>query len=147
MTCAGEWNGAAADWQAVLKDEDTPLIRANLYIVQCKLDNKDTATKALAAYAAKMKQSDWQSAVARYVAGQINETKLLLLSQHSDKATHAARTSRAQYYIGSFNLIQGNKPKAGEAFKKCVRAGSTQERESWEYRMALAELGRVVDWR
>ena len=147
MTCAGRWKEAVAGWQAVVKDKDLPLVRANLYTVQCRLGNKNAATKALRAYAAKTKQSDWQGSVTRYLAGRIDEKTFLQLSQHSDKAVQAARTSRAYYYIGSSNLILGSKAKAGEAFKKCVQIGSTQRRESWEYRMALAELGRKVDWR
>ena len=147
VMCAGKWKEAAADWQTVMKDDDSPLVRANLYIAQCRAGDKDGATKALKAYVAGMKRPDWQGAAARYLADRIDEKAFLQLSQHSDKAVQAARTSRAQYYIGSSNLIRGSKPKAGEAFNKCVRAGSTQKQESWEYRMALAELRRVSDWR
>ncbi len=147
LTCAGNWKEAEAGWQTVVKENGSPVVHATLYVTQCKLGNKDAAAKSLEAYVAKMKQSDWQSAAAQYLAGQIDEKSFLLLSRHSDKAEQAARTSRAYYYIGVSNLIRGNKAKAGEAFNKCVDIGSTQERESWEYRMARAELGRKVDWR
>ena len=147
LTCAGNWKDATADWQAIMKEKDSPLVRATLYVTQCKLGNKDAATKALKTYVGGMKQSDWQSAAAQFLVGQIDETTFLLLSRHSDKAEQAIRTSRAHYYIGASNLIRGSNAEARQAFNKCVDIGSTQKRESWEYRMARAELGRKVDWR
>jgi hypothetical protein len=45
------------------------------------------------------------------------------------------------------NLIRARKAEAGKAFNKCVQIGRAAGRESWEFRMALAELGRTADWR
>lgn len=146
LACAGKWKEAAADLRALVKSKETPVVHANLYIAERRLGNKD-ADKALKAYVDKTKPTDWQTSAARHLAGLLDEKTFLRLSEHSDGAVQALRTSRAYYYIGALNLIRARKAEAGKAFNKCVQVGRAAGRESWEFRMALAELGRTADWR
>lgn len=143
LFCAGDLTGAAGDLEAVLeKGGDDPLIRANRFIIECKLGNRPTATKELVAFAEKIKIADWESAVVWHLAEMRTADDLLAISKHSDKAEEVLRTSRAYYYIGALRLIKGHKDEARQAFQESVRLGNDAPRESWEYRMALVELAR-----
>ncbi len=143
LFCAGDLTGAAGDLEAVLeRGGDEPLIRANRFIIECKLGNRPTATKELLAFAEKIKIVGWESSVAWHLAEMRTADELLAISKHSDKAEEILRTSRAYYYIGALRLIKGHKDEARQAFQDCVRLGRESNRESWEYRMALVELAR-----
>jgi len=151
LCCAGDWLSAAQDFRGILrKAPDSPIIRTNLFIVETKLGNKSRAAKELRDYAAKIKIATWQSAVAWYTANMLDVPKFLRASNHSDRDKQLLRTSRAYYYIGAAHLLKGGKhsqDQARQAFEKCVRLGRQAKRESWEFRMALAELARKKQWR
>jgi len=147
LTCAGKWKQAADEFRILLKNEESAIVCMNLYIVECKLGDAAGAAKRLKAHVEKLKQTDWPSSAARYVAGQLDKKVFLKLSEHSDDAVQAMRVSRAYYYIGAVDLIRGDKAKAREAFAKCVDMGRAASQESWEFRMALAERGRQSNWR
>ncbi|MFH1732719.1 MAG: tetratricopeptide repeat protein [Planctomycetota bacterium] len=147
LTCAGKWKEAADDFRILLKNEEPAIVCINLYIVECKLGDAAGAAKRLKAHVDELKQADWPSSAARYVAGQLDKKVFLKLSEHSDDAVQARRVSQAYYYIGAVDLIRGDKAKAREAFAKCVDMGRAASQESWEFRMALAERGRHSNWR
>ncbi len=148
LCCAGEWETAARDFRAVLKKTgDAPIVRTNLYVAECKLGKDTAATEELNAYANELEVAGWQHFVARYAARVLDAEIFIKGSEHSERKTQLLRTSRAYYYIGARNLIEGDKVEAREAFGKCVRLGRKAERESWEYRMALNELARKSNWR
>jgi len=145
LCCAAEWQGAAAAFRSLLGrvGGDSPMLRANLYIVESRLDQKAEATKRLQEYAKGIKEPSWESSVAWYLADMDDEAKFLKASAHSDKAKQALLTSRACYYIGASHLLRGRRSKAIENFENCRRLGRQAGVESWEYRMAVAGLGRL----
>ncbi len=147
LTCAGKWEPAAADFRALVATDESPIIHANLYLVEARLGKKADAAKRLKAYVAKSRPADWQHAAARFVAGELDAKVFLKLSEHSEKPVQQLRTSRAHYYIGAVHLAAGKKDLARAAFAESVQLGRAAGRESWEFRMALAELARQIDWR
>ena len=146
LCCAGDWLGAVRDFRGILrKAPDSPIVRVNLFIMETKLGNRSRAAKELQEYAAKIKIATWQSAAAWHTANMLDIAKFLRASEHSERETQLLRTSRAYYYIGAVHLIKADKrsqDQALQAFEKCVQLGRQVKRESWEFRMAVAELAR-----
>ncbi len=146
LCCSGDWLGAAQDFRGILrKAPDSPIVRVNLFIIETKLGNRSRAAKELQEYAAKIKIATWQSAAAWHTANMLDIPKFLRASEHSERETQLLRTSRAYYYIGAVHLIKADKrsqDQALQAFEKCVQLGRQVKRESWEFRMAIAELAR-----
>lgn len=148
LSCAGEWEAAAAEFRSVLeKAGGLSWLRVNLFITECKLGDTAGATTRLRAYAVTRKEPGWQNFVTWYAAGMLDEAKLLELSEHSEPDVQVRRATAAHYYIGTARLLRGEKPAARAAFEKCVELGRGAWPESWEYRMALAELARQGQWR
>ncbi|MFW6107790.1 MAG: tetratricopeptide repeat protein [bacterium] len=143
--CRGEWEAAARGLRSLIpRAGDPAILRANLYVVEWKLGDGERATEKLKTFARRIKKQTWPSSVVWYLADMIDAKKLLEASMHEDKAEHALRSSRACYYIGERSLAQGKEKKAIEYLKSCVRLGGNARRESWEYRLALAELERLA---
>ena len=148
MACASEWQAAADGFRSLVeKVGDSPVMRANLFIVECKLEQRAVGVEKLEKYAKKIKTPSWDSSVVWHMANMLGAEQLLKASAHSSKAVEALQTSRACYYIGSVHWMKGERRQALESFKRCEHLGRKAGRESWEYRMAIAELGREKQWR
>jgi len=148
LSCAGEWEAAASGFRSALERAGgLSLLRVNLFIAECKLGDAVEAATRLKTYAVTRKEAGWQNFVTWYVVGMLDEAKLLGLSEHSEPDAQVRRASAAHYYIGAVRLLRGEKPAARAAFERCVELGRGAWPESWEYRMALAELARPEQWR
>jgi len=147
-SCAGKWAAAVADLEAVLEAPPAPpVVRTQLYVLQCKLGRKAEATKALRAYADAFDRPGWESSVACFAAGAIDADRLLRASAHSEEGVGLLRTSRAHYYVGAARRIEGREAEARAAFERCVELGGRARHESWEYRLALTELADKAEGR
>ncbi len=143
LACLGEWQAAADDFAAILKKPvEAAVVRTNLFIMESKLGRGADAARQMKAYAATMKEATWETSVAWYAAEMLDEERLLKASEHSEPGVQLLRTSRAHYYIGALNLLAGDKAKALKAFEQCLELGRRAGSETWESRMAAAELAR-----
>lgn len=151
QACTHDWRRAETDFRSALaghlRTGDEPVARANLFVAQCKLGEKPAAAKALGTYAEGIKVAAWESLVVWHLADMLSIAKFTEASKHSKPEKQAWRLSRAHYYIGMKHLIQGKKIKAYDALKRCVELGRLLRRESWEYRMARAQLAKKDLWR
>ncbi len=148
LCCAGEWAAAVGRFHEVGdKAGEAPIVHTNLFIAEARLEGRAKAEEALKTYASGISKPGWGSSVAWYAANMLDDARLLKMSEHSESQTQLVRTCRAWYYIGAVRLIRGEKEQAREAFEKCVELGRTTRGETWEYRMAMAELARSEQWR
>ncbi len=146
LACAGVWDRAAERFRAaVARRDSSPVLHVNLLLAESKLGNRGKVMDGLKRRAATIKIAGWDASVLWHAAGTLSAGELLKACQHSDATEEALRTSRAYYYIGALSLAQERVDAAAgiDALKKCVVIGRKLSRESWEYRLALAELERL----
>jgi tetratricopeptide (TPR) repeat protein len=144
LSCAGKWVEATGAFRAALKDGGTgAMLHAHLYIAE-RHTGSATAMQRLKAFCNTIKVADWAESVAWHVEGRTSAEQLLAASQHTEPKVQLERTSRAHYYIGAARRFTdgATRNEVRAAYATCVQLGKKLGRESWEFRLALAELGR-----
>ncbi len=147
--CSQHWESAVADFETAHRDSRSAAREAqaliNLYIVACRIDDREQADESLSNYAESIRgrsadRSPWIFNVVWYLAGALSGEDLLEAAEHRRSSVQAERTAIAHYYIGARHLIRENPQAAAEAFEKAVAHG---DRSLIEYHMAKVELERA----
>ena len=147
--CSQNWESAVADFETAYRDTRSAARQAqaliNLYIVACRIDDREQAHEALSNYAENIRRrsadgSPWNFNVVWHLEGTLSSEDLLEAAEHSRRSVEAERTAIAHYYIGARHLIQGNPQAAAEAFERAV---THKDRSLIEYHMAKVELDRA----
>ncbi len=114
-----------------------------LWLVQSRLGDRNIATKDLKAYLQQhsVNPDHWSAQIAHFLVGDVTEDDLLKEASFQGAEPVEGQLCEAYFYIGSKDLVDGNKTVATEYFKKCLGTHlSTYE----EYCSAQAELGIPV---
>lgn len=133
--------------------------RCRLWLVQARLGDWKAATNDLNAYLkqcstngwprhmegnlskAMRNTKDWSLQIAYFLAGDITEADLLKKASVPGAEPADGQLCEAYFYIGSKDLVNGDKKAATKYFKKCV---ATKLSAYEEYSSAQAELGIAV---
>ena len=83
----------------------------------------------------------WSGSLLKLLSSDITETELLEIAKSDDVEKRGGQLCEAYFWIGSTNLISGNKTEAVSYFKRCVGTGRSMYAE---YDSAQAELRRLV---
>jgi tetratricopeptide (TPR) repeat protein len=130
----GKTDGAIAEyWEAIKRDPEDAYPVLWLYLA-CARSGPQIAAAELETNAKKLKQPDWPYPVVE-----------LFLGRRTPEATFAVATKsddrcEAQFYIGEWRLLRGNRPAAMVALKA---AAETCPKTFVEYKSARAELHRL----
>jgi lipoprotein NlpI len=129
-----DYDRAIADYnEAIRLNPKFPYSVLWLYLARTR-SGADTAAAELDANAKKLKQPDWPYPVVE-----------LFLGRRTPKSTLVAPTKpndrcEAQFYVGEWQLLRGDRPKALAALKAAV---GTCPKSNVEYDFARAELKRL----
>jgi lipoprotein NlpI len=104
------------------------------YIVSAQKDGKQALSSAME----NSQDRSWPYPILEMLTGKINPDELLKASSSSDKGINEDRHCEAYFYIGQKYLIENDKEKAKEYFKKSVEEGVAP---FVEYNYSLHELG------
>jgi hypothetical protein len=85
-------------------------------------------------------KAGWTKTIARFLAGQLDETAFLAAAKRRDGETVSEQKALAFYYIGVMRLSKGDTGGARDWFQKCLAAGLKGDDE---YQFAVAELARL----
>ena len=94
----------------------------------------DSSAKELTANAARLKNKDWPYPVVEFYLGQRSAVEM------SSAATKPEERCEAQFYLGEWHLLRGNRTQAVESLRTAV---NTCPKTFYEYDGALAELKRL----
>jgi tetratricopeptide (TPR) repeat protein len=143
LSCSGNWVEATNALRAAVKEGGSgALLQSNLYIAERRTGNS-AARRRLKTFCDSYSVADWAGSVAWHLDGRKTAKQLIESSQHSRPQTQQERTSRAYYYIGAALRLNGApRTEVLAACAECVRLGRKLNRETWELRLALAEMER-----
>jgi lipoprotein NlpI len=144
----GEWEGARGDFRASVavgawSDDYSQLY---LWLIGARLGQKDAATKALRSHT--LNRSDaadahaaWFRSLSKYLTKDLEEDQLVRLSaEESGQMKRVEKECEAFFYIGTRNLLEGNRTAARQWFKKSLLTGVAKY---LEYKGATEELDRL----
>lgn len=95
----------------------------NLWLAQCRTREKKKANEQLSEYLAvrrKSKAPDWPLSIMHFLLGKITEKELQEAARSAVPLTENRQKCECYYYLGMKRQIEGNKPEALAAFRKCV---------------------------
>jgi len=110
------------------------------YLCLFKLGRQQEGLNLLSKYLQNNKNEDWPNAIIKYLAGQINEEKLLTNSNNPDKFIDNGQKCEFFYYIGIKYWVDKNTNMAKTYFDKCLK---TNGWSNYEHRMAQIELDEL----
>jgi len=134
----GDYSGAVSDYDEVikLKPADSDWERLYRQTLLCRLGQPaGDFSKELAGC-----KLGWTHTLARFLAGQLDETALLAAAKKSDGVAAPEQKGLARYYIGMARLSKGDPAGAREMFEKCLHDSLKGDDE---YEFAVAELARL----
>jgi ankyrin repeat protein len=111
-----------------------------IWLIRARLGENEAATQELVAYLKRRKAqtpNDWPSKVGRFLAGQLSEGDFLKAADDPDLQIAKGQHCEAYFYIGSKDLIAGDRMGAINYFKKCMTTNLT---DFEEYTSATSEL-------
>lgn len=123
-----------------LRSDVTDYSQCRLWLVQARLGDRAAATKDLKTYLNQRpgNPNDWPAQIAHFLAGDITEANLLKKASIPGIESSTGQLCEAYFYIGSKDLVEGDKKAATRNFKKCL---ATNLSDFEEYSSAQAELG------
>jgi tetratricopeptide (TPR) repeat protein len=116
--------------------------RFEVFLLQCRLGEKQQAVKDLDAYIHSIsasKTNDWTTSIANFLAGHLNDKEFLAQAMTKVKRPTdvSSQICDAYYFEGMQHLLGGDKAEASELFQRCV---NTKEDNSYNYMNAITEL-------
>jgi tetratricopeptide (TPR) repeat protein len=122
---AGDLKGAFADFQLAVQSNPTnhDYGSINLWLAQCRIGEKNKADARLLDYLAvrqKGESQDWPLSIMRFLLGRISEKDLEQAARSAVPKKESNQKCECYYYLGMKRQIEGNKPEALAAFRKCV---------------------------
>ena len=109
--------------------DDSPF---RLWLIRCRLGDKEAADKDLRAFVEKSRSlDDWPAKIARFLSGQLSEPDFLKAS------SNATQRCQACFYAASKRLLQGRPSAATNLLAQCLATGA---KTLPEYQSAAAEL-------
>lgn len=138
-----QWQPALEDFKKSMSFNSPPDdVRFEAFLIERRLGQGEQAQRDLNAYIRSIppaKGGDWNTGVAHFLAGTLNETNFI-----AEAATTAKRatdipeqTGDAWYYAAMEHLLAGDKSGAAERFEKSLKTGSDN---SFNYLRARVEL-------
>ena len=134
----GDFSGALFDYDKVieLKPADSDWERLYRQTLLWRLGRPpEDFSKTLAGC-----KAGWTKTIARFLAGQLDETAFFAAAKKSDGETVSEQKALAFYYIGMMRLSKGDTAGARDWFQKCLAAGVKGDDE---YQFTVAELARL----
>jgi tetratricopeptide (TPR) repeat protein len=138
----GKWVKAFGDFDAVIRADPSDFYTA-LYrcAAQMRFEQAAAAKTALRQVVENEKEpGEWNSKIAGFLLGEIDEKTLLAAAETSDAETTREHRCEAWFFAGIAQFSGGKKDAAADCFRKCL---ATEAKDLEEYRMAEAELGRM----
>lgn len=130
------FSNAHTDFSKLIKtDPKNPYFKIWQYLSNKRADKMDSSN--LEAYLKEVVENKWPIPVIQLFMGNISVKECERKAAHSDKQKDLEQRCEANFYIGQFFLLKGEKSNAKECFKECI---STKIIDFYEYKGAMAEL-------
>jgi tetratricopeptide (TPR) repeat protein len=122
---AGDLKGALADFQLAVQSNPTnhDYGSINLWLAQCRNGEKKKANEQLSEYLAvrrKSKAPDWPLSIMLFLLDRITEKELEEAARSVVPKKESNQKCECYYYLGMKRQIEGKRPEALAAFRKCV---------------------------
>lgn len=136
-----EFANALRDFQRASElNSSDDYMRFGIWLSNSRLGDLKGATENLRTYLATRQANDsqdWPFQIGRFLTSQITDQELLTAAESADAKKSKEQHCEAYFYIGSKDLIAGDKAAAASSFEKCVAPGTE---DVVEYQSAKAEL-------
>ena len=112
-----------------------------IFLIRARQGDRKEAEQGLSEYMKSPKpKNPWHAKIVDFFLGSLSADELLKAAEAGDQKATRSQKCEAHFYIGSLLLIQGDKVKAKDHFKKCLE---TDEKTFPEYMSARAGLKRL----
>lgn len=121
------WKEAIADFVKAC-DLDSSLRdygHLRLWLIRARTGDRKGADEELGRYLKKRKRGDWYTKITDFFTGALSEEELFKTDTQVEEEARA-RKCEAYYYAGMKRLIDGDKDKARDYFKKAIEVGATE---------------------
>jgi len=132
---------ALAWYKAAYEFEPTDSAAIGMHLCQRRLGRDQQAQATLTEHRQAHPPEKWEAAVIRYLLGEIDDARLLELTELGDAGKRSARVCEAYFYIGTLKLLAGDREAAVTCFKKSRDTGETTY---LVHRSAIMELQRLA---
>ncbi len=142
----GRWSDAQASLRRAIEvaDESADYAHFYLYLSYARAGDRAGADELIAAHAQDrepIRDGDWPGRIVGFLATELSEGELLEAAQLPAAQPATERLCEAHYYIGSLQLIDGDRDGAVRAFRQCTEQGTTNFYEHHSARSELRALG------
>ena len=134
-----DFQGALNDERDALQVDPSDAYSAIWFYLAQSRSGKDARTE-LSEIASGLKLASWPGPVIQLYLGQAKPDGLVSLAKASNPRFAVDRECEANFYLGERALLNGNRAEAAGLFRAAVATGA---KTNFEYRGALAELGRL----
>ncbi|MEE8154009.1 MAG: tetratricopeptide repeat protein [Phycisphaerales bacterium] len=142
----GRWDDAQASLHRAIEVADEPADYAHfyLYLSHARAGDRAGADALITAYAQDrepIRDGDWPGRIVAFLGTELSEGELLKAAQVPAGQPATERLCEAHFYIGSLQLIEGDRDGAVRAFRQCIEQGATRFFEHHSARSELRALG------
>ncbi len=134
----GEFSTAASDFAEAQKLK--PDIYSGIMLYLARAESGSDAREELTVNTNGMDSMKWPAPVVALFLGKAEPETIISQAFDPDPKTHQGQLCEANFYLGEWHLLRGNKQQAGELFTK---ARNDCPKTYYEYANSLAELGRI----
>lgn len=138
---AGKYKKAAEFFQKTLDSNYENYAWIWLYIAKRKQGAKPF--EAFRKYVESLEYNEeWPIPILKLYAGRLSKKQCLALAENPDPKRDNEMKCEAYYYIGELEMMDGNRDRAAELFKKCLECDILDFRETIAAKIRLKELAK-----